>query len=163
MEDRIVCEHSHGGTIELPKDRFKFRVGAYALVLHEGKLLMIRIRHTGRLFATGGGVDPDETVAEGLHREVMEETGLQVEIGKLFCTREHFYYWAPTDSAWHALGFYYECTLKGPDGPLVAGDPDEGQPEWVPLATLRNTELHGTAQSVIPEYLVSKGCLPPLR
>jgi 8-oxo-dGTP pyrophosphatase MutT (NUDIX family) len=157
MGDLIVCEHSHGGTIELPKDRFKFRVGAYALVLHEGKMLMIRIRHTRRLFVTGGGVDPAELLVEGLHREVMEETGLQVEVGKLFCTREHFYYWQPTDSGWHALGFYYECTLKGPDGPLVAGDPDEGLPEWVPIPTLLKENLHGSAQSVILEYLHSKG------
>jgi 8-oxo-dGTP pyrophosphatase MutT (NUDIX family) len=155
--DTIICEHSHGGTIEIPKGCFQFRIGAYALILHHGQMLMMRIRHTGRLFVIGGGVHVSETLAEGLHREAFEETGLQVEIGRQYTTTEHFYYWAPTAKAWHAIGVYYECTLKGPSGPLVAGDPGEGLPEWVPAKQVLAEDLHGSHPSVIKRYLQEKG------
>jgi 8-oxo-dGTP diphosphatase len=54
------------------------RRGAKALVRSGDRVLLVRERHTdGTDFWTlpGGGVDPDESLREGLRRELVEELG----------------------------------------------------------------------------------------
>ncbi len=52
----------------------------------QGRLLMIRRGHepsAGLWSIPGGRIEPDETDAEALVREMLEETGLVVEVGPL--------------------------------------------------------------------------------
>ena len=63
-----------------------YRVSAGALIEHSGKLLLVR--HTKPdaydfWVAPGGGVKGSESYEEAAKREVMEETGLSVEVGEL--------------------------------------------------------------------------------
>lgn len=63
------------------------RVAAKAVIINdEGKLLLLREANTykdgtgtGRYHMPGGRLDPGEYFEHGLHREVKEETGLEVE------------------------------------------------------------------------------------
>jgi ADP-ribose pyrophosphatase YjhB (NUDIX family) len=60
-------------------------VGAVVTDGH-GRLLMIRRGHepgAGLWSIPGGRIEPDETDAEALVREMLEETGLAVEVGPL--------------------------------------------------------------------------------
>jgi ADP-ribose pyrophosphatase YjhB (NUDIX family) len=60
------------------------RVGAFAVIFDdEGKVLVSRRVDSGWFNLPGGGVEPDESVPEGLVREVREETSLEVEVGRL--------------------------------------------------------------------------------
>jgi 8-oxo-dGTP diphosphatase len=60
------------------------RVGAFAVITDdEGRLLVSRRVDSGWFNLPGGGVEPDESVTEGLVREVREETGLEIEVGQL--------------------------------------------------------------------------------
>ena len=56
---------------------------AAAVVRKDGRLLAIRRRDNGQWEPPGGILDLDETIEEGLTREVSEETGLLVEIDHL--------------------------------------------------------------------------------
>jgi ADP-ribose pyrophosphatase YjhB (NUDIX family) len=64
----------------------RFRPGAKAFIVHEGKILIVRenILENGESKVwhdvPGGGLEPGETLAEGLQREVMEEVGLRVQV-----------------------------------------------------------------------------------
>lgn len=60
------------------------RVGAFAIIRDDqGRVLISRRTDSGWYNLPGGGVEPHESAAEGLIREVREETGLDVEIGRL--------------------------------------------------------------------------------
>lgn len=52
---------------------------AAAIVRDDGRILAIQRRDNGRWEPPGGVLELDETVEEGLRREVREETGLEVE------------------------------------------------------------------------------------
>lgn len=63
-------------------------VGAGGLVVRDGKLLMIRQRRAYGVHweLPGGYYDPGESLEEAAAREVLEETGLAVDVGALVCT-----------------------------------------------------------------------------
>lgn len=78
----------------------KRRINIRAIIWYEGKLLAVKHRsNSGSESAywalPGGGLDPLESITEGVKRELLEETGVSAVIGKLLyiqqlkSTREH--------------------------------------------------------------------------
>ena len=63
----------------------QLRPGASAIIYGETKdyVLLTRRTDNGRWCLPGGGMDPGESAAEACAREVVEETGLTVQVGKL--------------------------------------------------------------------------------
>jgi 8-oxo-dGTP diphosphatase len=56
---------------------------AAAVMSEDGRVLAIRRRDNGHWEPPGGILEIDETITEGLIREVLEETGVTVEIDRL--------------------------------------------------------------------------------
>jgi len=64
------------------------RVNVRGIIFNEGKLLVTKFRQEddseSKYWGTfGGGLDIGESFAVGLHREMIEETGIAPQIGKL--------------------------------------------------------------------------------
>jgi 8-oxo-dGTP diphosphatase len=61
------------------------RIAASAIVLQEGKLLLVRYKQGNSSFfvGPGGGVQVNEDLKHALVREVKEETGLVVQSGRM--------------------------------------------------------------------------------
>lgn len=89
------------------------RVGTFAIIRDEqGRVLLSRRSDSGWWNLPGGGVEPHESVAEGLVREVREETGLEVVAGRLVGV-----YSKPQK---HEIVLTFECKIVG--GTMVASD-----------------------------------------
>src|SRR5262249_7429209 len=61
----------------------RFRIGVFAIIEREGRYLLAHRRDIDWWNLPGGGLEFDETVEEGLFREVREEVGATVEIVRL--------------------------------------------------------------------------------
>ena len=60
-------------------------VAAAGIVLNErDEILMVNTYNSGWVFP-GGQVEEGENLIDGVKREIMEETGIDVEVGEVFC------------------------------------------------------------------------------
>lgn len=107
-------------------------VGVAGLVIEDGEVLMVRrgpsATRSGLWCIPCGYLDYGEDVRAGAAREVVEETGLVVEIGDVVWVASNFH-----DPAKLTVGIWFEATVIG--GALQAGD-DAVEVEFFPLADL---------------------------
>jgi nucleoside triphosphatase len=150
------CISIYGNMVTLPTSKLVFRPSVYAIIEHEDQLLLIRSRHGGKYALPGGGVELGERLEDALKREVMEETGIEIEIQQFVRVQEHFFYYDPLDHAYHSYLFFYACAPKTleliPDS--LVDDDDAERPQWIDIQHLRADDFqhHG---SLILEQLSS--------
>lgn len=146
----INCKNNFGDEVTVPLGKFVFRPSAYGFIVQGDQILVMRNKSNGKLWFPGGGIEMHERLEEGLRREVMEETGLEVEIGKLVLNKENFFYYQPLDEAYHAFLFFYVCR------PLV-GDiiPDEDvddlestKPRWMPIGNIKPEDISDLSEEI---------------
>ncbi len=86
----------------------QLKVGAAVLIEQDGKLLLLQRNHepwVGSWMVPAGYVEADEDPKDAAKREVLEETGLDVELGDLVKT----YYFAD-DPRGNGVAFVYRAT-----------------------------------------------------
>jgi 8-oxo-dGTP diphosphatase len=104
------------------------------VVVHDGKLLMIRRRNEpsrGLWSVPGGRVEKGEYLTDAVAREVEEETGVAVEVRDLLGILE-----VVGDP--HYVILDYLAAPTGDATPVAASDADEVR--WVPLAEVSTLE-----------------------
>ena len=128
-----------GGYQEFPVSRIeKFRPSTYGITVHENKILLLHNKNSAGLSLPGGGIDLGETNQEALKREFAEETGLDVEVGRLIIALQDFFYYGPTDQLVHTFLFFYACSPLSWDlhKDTDVDDEEAEKPRWIPLADL---------------------------
>ncbi|MFP5345760.1 MAG: NUDIX hydrolase [Actinomycetes bacterium] len=66
-----------------------YTVGAVCVVEHEGRMLFLRQPHRHGWSLPGGLLKRGENAAAGVEREVYEETGLRIKVGRPVLTEVH--------------------------------------------------------------------------
>ena len=116
----------------------RIRVGV--LVWRDGQVLLVRHEKAGRSYwlVPGGGVDPGETLVEAAARELLEETGYVVEIGRLLLVCEAI---DPRPVGRHIVNMVYAGTVRS--GILTVGtDKALRDARWHPLEALTDVEMY---------------------
>lgn len=122
---------------------FLCRVAGVAI--DDDRVLLHRSIHDDFWALPGGRLEVGETTSEALRREMSEEVGVDIEVGRLLWVIENFFDHYPLDrppdvsevSAHHEIGFY--CMMQIPD--QVTGS-----------STLSGSELVGTPHEFALEF-----------
>lgn len=138
----------HGKKYTITVSDLSWRPAAYAIVVRNNKLLVVKER--GAIHLPGGGVDLGEFPEAAVIREVAEETGLTVSEPKLAGSLSTFFTHAGASTHVQSLLLYYSCEVL--DAALNLGDlkleEDEKQhalaPEWIELSQLDTLVIGST-------------------
>ena len=91
--------------IRLNAGSSRFQVRVAGLGFRDGHVLVHRAVHEAFWTFPGGRAEIGETSDETLRREMVEELGLEVKVGRLLWAVENFFHYENRD--WHELGLYY--------------------------------------------------------
>ena len=107
----------------------KLFVATKAFIVYNNKVLILKESsrykdgaNSGKFDVVGGRIKPGQRFDESLLREIKEETGLSVKIGKPFFVGE----WRPVVNGeqWHVVGTFFECFADS-DSVILSEDHEE--------------------------------------
>ncbi|MDA0301335.1 MAG: NUDIX hydrolase [Chloroflexi bacterium] len=111
--ERLVCSAC----------RFVFwqnpNAGVAAIIIEDGAVLLTKrggSERAGLWDIPGGFVEYDEDIRDALVREILEETGLTIEVGRVYDVRSNFFH----DTQRHSVGVWFLARRLG--GTLCAAD-----------------------------------------
>ncbi len=147
----VECITLGGQVRRVPVEKLTLRPAAYAILIHERKILLLKMKATGKYHLPGGGVEVGERLEDALRREVYEETGIEIQVDRLAHFEELFFYYDPSGRAYHGLHFYYLCTPVTRD--LIAAeqvaDGSAERPCWVTLRDLRPEYFQHAGEKIL--------------
>lgn len=133
----------------------KLFVATKAFIVYRGKVLLLRESskyedgsNVGKYDVAGGRVVPGQRFDESLLREVTEETGLVVSIGKPFYVGE----WRPIirDEQWQIIGVFFECYA---DSDQVTLSQDHAEYLWIDPKNYTQCDLIENLKPAFDSYL----------
>ena len=113
------------------------RVGA--IIMKDGKLLMVGNERADYLYSVGGRIKFGETAEEAVLREVYEETGARMEIDRLGFVHENYFYGdSPSNRGKliYEISFYFYMKVPAGFAPVSESFTEDDSREhlrWVSL------------------------------
>jgi 8-oxo-dGTP pyrophosphatase MutT (NUDIX family) len=136
---------------------FNYRVGGIAIRPADGFVLMHRIEKDHFWALPGGRCDFDEESHLALAREMREEIGAEVQVGRLLFLMECFY--SNTPPRCQELGLYYAMTFPDENIYSYQGDFPGYEPNlpliyrWVPCPSLTDPDAPVAGFPIFPVRL----------
>lgn len=127
-------------TFKTDNGRFNYRVGA--ILIKDGKVLVVKNELSAYYYSVGGRVHFDETTKEAVKREVKEELGIDLEIERPVFFHEQFFDEVDSKEHFHEISIYYLMKQPNDDQEMVCTSVSEtGNKEvlcWLPIDQLEN-------------------------
>lgn len=117
------------------------RVGA--IIMQNGKILMVGNDHSDYLYSVGGRIKFGETAQEAVAREVFEETGVKMETDRLGFVHENYFFGdseANEGKLIYEISFFFYMKVPDDFSPISGSFTDCGSKEhfyWVTLSDKR--------------------------
>lgn len=135
-----------------------FRYRAAAIILHTSNVLMAGNDSNSYLYSIGGGVHHGESAVDAVRREVLEETGVEMEVERLAFIHENFFTDAEspglTGRQCHEVTFYflmkYDPSVPLSTEPSLTSLGDVERHVWVPLSG------YGRDQTAYPSFFATE-------
>ena len=94
------------------------RIGAYGIIIHDGKIALVKKAnggYKGKLDLPGGGMEHKELPEETLKREILEEAGISITNYELFDVTATNVKWEMKPGLYedlHHIGILYKVTTQ---------------------------------------------------
>ena len=125
------------------------RNSAKAIIIKKGCILAVKNCDSDGdwYLLPGGGQNPGETLEETLHRECIEEMGIEVSIGRLRYIREYIgknHEFSEHDGDAHQVEFMFECEFNEEQSPEIGNNPDAYQVgiDWLPINEIHKYRIY---------------------
>ena len=127
-------------TFHTLEGKFNYRVGA--IIIQDGKILVVKNRESTYYYSVGGRVQFNETCEEAIKREVKEELGIEMEIDRAVFFHEQFFDEKDSNEHFHEISMYYLMKVpKNIKNIMCHSITENGIEEelvWLPIKNLDN-------------------------
>ncbi len=129
-KNKDMCVACDGGILNI-------RVGA--IIIKDEKVLMVGNERADYLYSVGGRIKFGETAEEAVLREVLEETGVKMEIDRLGFVHENYFYGdSPSNlgKLIYEISFFYYMKVPSDFSPFCESFSEDNGKEhlkWVSL------------------------------
>lgn len=131
-------------TFRTQQGRFNYRVGA--VIIENGKLLMVKNDRDRYYYSVGGRVLMGEDSVCAVERECFEELGVRLKAGRLLFVHENFFTEETTKEYFHEVALFYLMRLRKPLGEIThesrASTGFAEQFVWLPIDELSSFHLY---------------------
>ncbi len=126
-----------------------------AFIIHDGKVLILREStkyaegtNAAKYDIVGGRIKPGQAFDESLRREIREETGLEVQLGRPFYVGE----WRPVvkGEPWQVVATFFACAA---DTETVKLSEDHDDYQWIDPKEYANYSLIPNLLPAFEAYL----------
>ena len=129
------------------------RVGA--IIMKDGKLLMVGNERANYLYSVGGRIKFGETAEEAIVREVFEETGVKMEIDRLGFVHENYFYGdAPSNlgKLIYEISFFFYMKLPSDFAPISESFTEDNSREYLKWISLdEDTKMYPEFFRTVPK------------
>ena len=160
MTKTAICKDVFGNQYTVPVDELNIRVGVYAVIIENNKILLTRQWDGYSLI--GGGVEKGETIEESIVREVKEETGLTIIPDKIIHQATTFFKRNAESPANQSIQLYFtHSQLHGQINNDNITDSEKtytnSTPEWVDLDKIDDINFcHSVDLKIILQAYISQ-------
>lgn len=130
--------------------RARIRARSAAVIAEDGNILLVQHEKGGGRYwvLPGGTLEYGETLEAAARREVLEETGLEIEIQGFLFVQESI----PRDLSRHVINVYFHARVTG--GELTMG-PDDVMTDvrWIPLGELPRLTVYPDVTAEILDWI----------
>lgn len=109
-------------------------IRAGAIIMKNGKVLMAGNSRTDYLYSVGGRIKMGETAEDAVMREVLEETGVKMEIDRLGFVHENYFYGDSANNrgkAIYEISFFFYMKVPENFSPVCESFTDDGGEEFL--------------------------------
>jgi 8-oxo-dGTP pyrophosphatase MutT (NUDIX family) len=149
---------------------YKIRISSRAIIIHKDKILLNEFDKGKYYNFIGGGIEEKETAKQAVVREVLEESGLSVDVGDLVFSLEY----EPKSCNYlygegHHISFFFRCYLNenfpGTKVSLPDVNPHDSSmvsiAKWINISKLNDINLVPNIHKSLIEY-IETGIFNPL-
>lgn len=128
-------------------------LGVGAVIIEDNKLLVIKDKIWKQFKLPGGYIDDKENISQALQREVLEETGIKIELNSIV-SLGHF-----SPSQFEKSNLYIVCNAKALSYEINIADVDEIiEAKWMDLDEYFNCEdIHTYNKNLVKTAIKNRG------
>ena len=148
VPETVVCSDIYGINHAVPTSDLQWRPAAYAIVVKNASILLLR-QNGGRYDLPGGGVKLGEDPQNAALRELKEETGINASNPSIVGAESSLFRASHSDNKfYHSILMYFGCTYVG--GKISTRGLDANEKlyvegaEWVKMSALDTIKVSST-------------------
>ena len=133
----------------MSETHFVGKVSLRAIIVHDEKILLDRdVRDPDIWEIPGGRLNIGESLEEGLKREMFEELGIRIHVGRLVYSEQ--FQQASDGSA--SLMLAYEASLEDPEATLVLDPNEVAETIWIEVKGFETRRLYENCFRTLKVY-----------
>ena len=133
----------------MSETHFVGKISLRAIIVHDGKILLDRdVRDPDIWEIPGGRLNVGESLEEGLKREIFEELGIHIRLGRLVYSEQ--FQQASDGSA--SLMLAYEASLEDPEATLILDPHEVAETVWIEVKDFEARKLYENCLHALRVY-----------